>query len=309
VAPTVALLINPTAGKGRGSRFALQAAARLRERGVTVRPVAGRDATEAARLAREVVGTTDDALVACGGDGIVHIGVQAVAGTGRPFGIVPAGTGNDAARALGFPREDPRAAADVVADALLTGEQHHADLARWTPLAPGGGADPCWYTAVAAAGFDSRVNDRANRMTYPRGRRRYDVAMVVELGVFRAIPYVLELDGSRWETEAMLVAVGNAASYGGGMQVTPDARMDDGLLDVLVLGRISKPEFLRVFPRVFSGRHVTHPAVTVRRARTADLAAPGVTVYADGERLGPLPARFEAVPGALRVLSAGLPRR
>jgi diacylglycerol kinase (ATP) len=235
---------------------------------------------------------------------MVHLGIQVVAGTGRPFGIVPAGTGNDAARALGFPREDPRAAADVIADALLSGTHRDADLGRWTPRG-GGTASARWFAAVAAAGFDSRVNDRANRMTYPRGRRRYDVATVVELGVFRPIPYVLVLDGRRWETEAMLVAVGNAASYGGGMRVTPDARLDDGLLDVLVLGRISKPQFLRVFPRVFSGRHVGHPAVTVHQVRTAEIAAPDVTVYADGERLGPLPATFEAVPAALRVLATG----
>lgn len=303
---TVALLVNPTSGRGRGERFGVQAERRLRARGLDVQVLRGRDEAEARRLAQQVVDGSTAPLVVCGGDGMVHLGVQVVGGTAHPLGLIPAGTGNDAARALGLPRTDPVAAADVVADAVLTGATRSVDLARWTPLRPSGEpAGPSrWYAAVAAAGFDSRVNDRANRMTYPRGRRRYDLAMVVELGVFRPIPYHLVLDGETVETDAMLVAVGNASSYGGGMQVTPHARIDDGLLDVLVLRRISKPAFLRVFPRVFSGRHVDHPAVTVRRVKVADLRAPGVTAYADGEVLGPLPARFEAVPGALRVLAA-----
>ncbi len=118
------------------------------------------------------------------------------------------------------------------------------------------------------------------------------------------MPYVLELDGETWETEAMLVAVGNGSSYGGGMRVCPDARMDDGLLDVTVLGPISKPEFLRVFPTVYKGTHVRHPAVTVRRARTVSLTAPGVMAYADGERISVLPVHCECRAGR----AAGLHR-
>ena len=119
------------------------------------------------------------------------------------------------------------------------------------------------------------------------------------------MPYTLELDGESWATEAMLVAVGNGSSYGGGMRVCPDARLDDGLLDVTVLGPISKLEFLRVFPTVYKGTHVDHPAVTVRQARQVSLTSPGVTAYADGERVSVLPVHTEAVPGALRVFAAG----
>ena len=101
------------------------------------------------------------------------------------------------------------------------------------------------------------------------------------------------------------MAVGNGASYGGGMRVCPDAQLDDGLLDVTVLGPISKPEFLRVFPTVYKGTHVHHPAVTVRRARQVVLTSPGVTAYADGERVSVLPVNVEAVPDALRVFATG----
>jgi diacylglycerol kinase (ATP) len=147
------------------------------------------------------------------------------------------------------------------------------------------------------------VNERANRMSWPRGRARYNVAIAAELRTFRPVPFVLELDGQRWETEAMLVAVGNGASYGGGMKVCPGARMDDGLFDVTVLGPVSKLEFVRVFPRVYSGSHVDHPAVTVRRAKAVSLAAVGVTAYADGERVAMLPVTCDVVPGALQVLA------
>jgi diacylglycerol kinase (ATP) len=101
----------------------------------------------------------------------------------------------------------------------------------------------------------------------------------------------------------MLVAVGNGPSYGGGMRVTPDARLDDGLLDVMVVGPISRPEFLRIFPRVYAGTHVRHPAVTIRRARSVTVAASGIVGYGDGERFGPLPMTMTAVPRAVSLLA------
>jgi diacylglycerol kinase (ATP) len=288
----IALLVNPTAGKGRGARLLAPVGDRLRSAGVEVDVIVGRDADEAFDRVRTVVAGDRgiDGVVAVGGDGLVNLAVQVVAGTEVPLGIVPAGTGNDVARALGIPRDDPGAAADLV----LAGTIRAVDLGR---------ADGRWFAGVLGSGFDSMVNERANRMSWPTGRSRYNLAILAELRVFRPIPFVLELDGDRWETEAMLVAVGNGSSYGGGMRVCPDARLDDGLLDVTVLGPISKPEFLRVFPTVYKGTHVHHPAVTVRRARTVVLSSAGVTAYADGERVSALPVRCDTVPAALHVFA------
>jgi diacylglycerol kinase (ATP) len=288
----IALLVNPVSGKGRGARLLAPVGERLRSAGVDVDVIVGRDADEAFDLVRTVVAGDPgvDGVVAVGGDGLVNLAVQVVAGTAVPLGIIPAGSGNDVARALGIPRGDPLAAADLV----LAGTTRAVDLGR---------ADGRWFAGVLGSGFDSMVNERANRMSWPTGRSRYNLAILAELRVFRPVPFVLELDGERWETEAMLVAVGNGSSYGGGMRVCPDARLDDGLLDVTVLGPISKPEFLRVFPSVYKGTHVHHRAVTVRRARTVVLSSPGVTAYADGERVAALPVRCDAVPAALQVFS------
>ena len=286
----IALLVNPTSGKGRGARLLDPVAARLRAGGADVDVVVGRDADEAFDRIRDRVAQGVDGLVAVGGDGLVNLAVQVVAGTEVPLGVVPAGTGNDFARALGVALDDPVAAVDRIA----SGATRAVDLGR---------ANGRWFAGVLGSGFDSMVNERANRMTWPSGRARYNLAIVAELRVFRPVPFTLELDGEPWTTEAMLVAVGNGPSYGGGMRVCPDADLHDGLLDVTVLGPISKPEFLRVFPTVYKGTHVDHRAVTVRRARSVVLAAEGVTAYADGERVSVLPVHCEAVPSALRVFA------
>ncbi|HEX4654703.1 MAG TPA: diacylglycerol kinase [Mycobacteriales bacterium] len=290
----VALLVNPTAGKGRAAGTVARVTERLREGDANVAILVGRDAEDAAALARQAVSDGVDAVVALGGDGMVHLALNVVAGTSTPLGIIPAGTGNDLAATLQLPTNDPLAAADVLVARLNGPGPRPMDAVR---------VGDKWFGCVLGAGFDSRVNDRANRMSWPRGRMRYNLAILAELRVFRPLPFVLELDGERWETEAMLVAVGNAKSYGAGMKVTPDAEVDDGVVDVQVLGPVSKPEFLKTFPKVFKGTHVSHPAVTIRRAKVVSLSSPGVTAYADGEYLADLPIVCETVPGAVQILA------
>lgn len=284
----IAVLVNPTSGKGRGARLMQPVVDLLRDGGLEPELVVGRDADEAFDRLRDRVADGVDGVVAVGGDGLVNIALQVVGGTEVPLGIVPAGSGNDIARSLALAPHDAPAAVRPVVE----GRTRPVDLGR---------ANGRWFGAVLGSGFDSMVNERANRMSWPSGRSRYNLAILAELRTFRPVPYVLELDGERMETEAMLVAVGNGPSYGGGMRVTPHARLDDGLLDVTVLGPISKPEFIRVFPTVYKGTHVSHRAVTVRRARSVSLHAEGVTAYADGERVAVLPVTCDAVPGGLHV--------
>ena len=290
------LIVNPTSGKNTGARIGAQALTLLRAAGADIVDLSAADARGALEKGRAAVADRAvDAVVVTGGDGMVHLGANLCAGTDVPLGVIAAGTGNDIARELGLPVRD---AAKAV-ERILSGGTRRVDVAQHTT--PTG--ETRWFLGVLAAGFDAVVNERANHWRWPKGPLRYNLAILRELPVFRAIPYVLELDGTRIETEAMLVAVGNGPAYGGGMRVTPDAAFDDGLLDVLVLHRISTAQFLRVFPSVFRGAHTSHPAVEVHRARRVRLEALGIVSYADGERFAPLPMTMEVVPGALTVLA------
>jgi diacylglycerol kinase (ATP) len=291
----VALLVNPSAGKGRATKVVASVAARLKQAGANVSILIGQDADDALALAQKAVIDGVDAVVALGGDGMAHLALNAVAGTSTPLGIVPAGTGNDLAASLKLPTKDPVAATAVIADRLMNGTGWPMDAVR---------VGEKWFGCVLGSGFDSRVNDRANRMSWPHGRMRYNLAMVAELRVFNPLPFRITFDDDEpWETEAMLVAVGNAKSYGAGMLICPDADLTDGLIDITVIGPISKPELLKTFPKVFKGTHVTHPAVTMRQAKVVTIEAPGVTAYADGEFLADLPITCECVPGAVQILA------
>ena len=286
----IALLTNPTAGKGRGARARDAVLPRLRDAGFVVRNLAGRDADEALDLAHQCVADEVEALVVVGGDGMVHLAVQALADTGIGLGIIPAGTGNDVARYFDIPRKDALAAADrVIASAPRT-----VDLAR-------SGAK--YFVTVLAAGFDAIVNERANRMTWPKGQMRYNLATLAELRVFEPLPYTIELDGQERRLDAMLVAVGNGPSFGGGLRITEGAVLDDGMLDVVIIKPMSKTGLVRTYPKLFKGTHVTHPQYEHHLARSVTVAAPGIVSYADGERFGELPLTIECAPGALTVLA------
>lgn len=285
----IALLANPAAGRGKSHLVADQVVARLGARGADVQMLQARDAQDALDLARKAVADGVDTLATLGGDGMIHLAVQAVAQSGTALGVIPMGTGNDFARSLGLP-QDPLAAADRVAD----GVRRTIDVAR-------GGER--YFATVMAAGFDAAVNEHANAMRRIHGDLRYTVAAIAVLGRWKALPYTFEVDGEERRIEAMLVCIANTDSYGGGLRVPWGALPDDGLLDVIVIRPVSKLEFLRVLPSTRSGKHVTHPAFERIRARRVTVAAPGITAYADGEPFGPLPLTVECVPGGLTVLT------
>jgi diacylglycerol kinase (ATP) len=305
VAREIVVLVNPTAGRGRGARLADPVTDRLREAGLNARWEAGRDAAEAVDLARRAAARGVDALVIIGGDGMIHLALDAVAETQTPLAVIPAGTGNDLARALGVPLRDPLAAADLV----VAGYTRAQDLGRVVAAEPEpGGAGvqhhpPGWFSTVLCAGFDSRVAERVTRMPWPRGRLRYDLAAAIEIGTFRPQSFTLELDGEQEQVDAILVAAGVTSSYGGGLRICEGADPADGLLDIAVVGALPRHELVRVFPKVGKGTHLTHPAVTMYRAKTVRLDSAALVSYADGERMGQLPVTAECVPNALQVFA------
>ena len=291
----VAVLVGRAAGRGRARAVSGAVLDALRRGGLTPRVLPATTRAAAERAAASAVAAGTAAVVAVGGDGAAHAALQAVAGTGTPLAVVPAGTGNDLALALGVP-PDPVTAAGAAAADLRAGAGRTVDAGR---------AGGRWWATVLCCGFDSAVTERADRLRWPRGPRRYDVAILAELARMRPREVVLTLDGRARTLAVTLVAVGNTAWYGGGMRICPAADPADGLLDVTVVGAVSRRELVRARPRLTDGTHVGHPAVTVHRAARVELAGAALTAYADGEPVAALPVRAEAVPGALRVVGSG----
>jgi len=310
----VALLTNPAAGKGRASDIADVAKQRLNQLGVDVVGIQGPNAATSRRLAEAVIADDRiDALVVAGGDGLISIALQAQAGTGKPLGIVPAGTGNDHAREYSIPT-DPAAAAEVIARGRWTTTDlgrvrtyaPDSDITGAEVTGPDGPAEPAaehWFGTIACAGFDSLVSDRTNRMRWPTGKARYNLAIAAEVINFRALETTLVLDagtpGQRCLHErAVLCAVGNTRTYGGGMKICPQADPRDGVLDVTVMGGIGRVRAAEKFHRIMRGTLAPDGAISMHRSPAIRIAMAGINAYADGDPVGPLPAEIEAVPGA-----------
>jgi diacylglycerol kinase (ATP) len=281
------VVINPVSGSGRGAILGTETAGFFSEKRLPYQIIT---ATSADKLRVNLADFLDSnagsiaGVIAVGGDGLVHLVLQMVVHRNIPFSAIPAGTGNDFVRALGWDLEETK----TQLNAVVSKPPSAIDL---------GLVDSEWFGAVLSTGFDSVVNEKANSLKWPKGPMKYNVAIAMELPKFKPLKYMIELDNQIIETEAMLIAVGNGSSYGGGMKVCPDAVMNDGLFDVMVLRPVSKLEFIKVFPTVFSGKHIEHRQVDIYRTTRVSLHAPAIA-YADGERIGGLPVRAECIAGA-----------
>jgi diacylglycerol kinase (ATP) len=300
----VAIVANPVSGRGKGRKLIPEIGAMLTSLGVDHRVLESADAPDAVRLAREASEGGAQIVAALGGDGQVGVVANGILEAERraALAVIPAGSGNDFARALGLDRKDPLGAARL----LEAPELRPIDAVRLeTPQRR------CFFVNIGSAGFDSEVNAYANKLRLVKGTASYVVGVMVMLRRFTPGQFRVTVDGSEQQVAGMLVAVGNAVSYGGGMKVTPSALLDDGLLDICVLGAVSKFEFLKTFPKVFRGSHVDHPAVQMLRGRRVEVSAEReMQVFADGDHVGTLPATFELLPGALRaVVPPGGPGR
>ena len=289
--PSVGLVVNPSSGRGKGRTFGVRATERLRSLGCDVEAFESRSAPHLAELGAEAA-ERHEVVAALGGDGTIALVAQGVIGTSAALAIVPAGTGNDLAANLGYKRKDAMAACAVIA----AGRRRRIDVGRIEGHR--------MFLCVAGGGFDSETNREANAIKYLRGPAVYVAAVIRTLRRFSPAAFTVTLDGVQKRFRGFFVAVGNAASYGGGMKITPDARLDDGVFDVCLVGEMSKPALLGQLPRLFTGGHVRHPAVEVLRAATVTIEADRTfSLYADGEEIGPLPATLTIDPSALEVVA------
>lgn len=288
----VCLIVNPAAGGGRAGRSFEPVLAALEKHRLTVRVECTRDLDHARRLARAAA-QAGETVVCLSGDGMVGAVADVLRETpGSLLGVLPGGRGNDLARVLGIPSDPVQACATIAG-----GVPHLLDLGEVNGRA---------FVGIASVGFDSEANRIANRAPAWLGNLVYAYGALRALLAWKPARFEIELDppGERHAFVGYTVGACNSKAYGGGMRAAPDALLDDGLLDVVVLERVSKLRFLtRILPRVFSGRHVQEPSVKVFRAREVAVSAGRpFAMYADGDPIAELPARIRALPGAVRVL-------
>jgi YegS/Rv2252/BmrU family lipid kinase len=285
----LSLIVNPSAGGGRAGRALDGVRAVLSARGLEHHVERTRSLEHARELALEAAGAGETA-VAFGGDGLVGAVAGALRNSDGLLGVLPGGRGNDFARVLGIPLE-PRAACAVLAG----GAVRELDL---------GEVSGSTFIGIASCGFDSEANRIANQTRLVRGNLVYLYGALRALASWHQANFTVTLDtGEVHALSGYTVAVANSKAYGGGMMMAPDASLQDGLLDVVLVGHARKSRFLRLLPTVFKGAHVNEPHVQVLRARKVEVAADRIfTMYADGDPIAQLPVTVRALPAAVRVI-------
>jgi len=286
---TAVLIVNPAAGGGRAGRALADVQERLRRLGIENRAEPTRDLEHARALAAAAAAAGQTA-VAFGGDGLVGAVAGELRHRGGLLGVLPGGRGNDFARALGIPQE-PLSACEI----LATGVERALDL---------GEVGSRTFIGIATCGFDSVANRIANETRIVRGPLVYSYGALRALITWRSATFTVQPeDGEPRTVTGYTVAAANSNAYGGGMLMAPDASLQDGMLDVVIVADIPKLRFLRLLPTVFSGQHVHQPSVEVLRCASVRIAASRpFQMYADGDPIAELPVTVRALPGAVRAI-------
>lgn len=281
---------NSSAGKGKGRILAHDFINLLSDNGLENKLIDCDTFDETSiLLEKEIQSNRYNYLIAVGGDGLVNLCLQMVAEKQICLGVIPAGTGNDFARATGFNGKSVSEIFSIISKS----KPIKIDLGK--AVSAGGSK---WFVQVLSTGFDAIVNSLANRMVWPRGKSKYTIATILILSRFKSIPYKFEIDGKAIEQNAMLLVVANGESYGGGMRICPGASNSDGIFDILIVRPVTKIVLLTIFPKVFKGNHIPHPKIDVYKGKHVKISGPTVS-YADGEFVSQLPIEVTNVPNAL----------
>lgn len=284
------VIVNPAAKKGKSLSRLPDVETRLKQLKLDYKIEISKNPEDPPRIARQGLEDGFQLIVAGGGDGTCRLVAKALIGTEGVLGILPLGRGNDYGMGLGIPH-NPLEACDV----LKNGIPREVDLGKTQ--------EGEYFLNVAGAGFDAEVNSLATKLRWLKGGFVYTVSVFITLMRFQARYFKLEFDGRSWEGKAMMVGIANAPYYGGGMLLCPSAKVDDGQFTVCLVKEISKIEFIKTFPKVFKGTHISHPAVEIFNASRIKVSGEkGLESIADGDYLSPLPLDLQTVPKALKVM-------
>lgn len=286
------LVVNSKAGKGRASKLANQFEELLNSNNLPYEIIKESSYEETVTKYRlSIASGKFNKVIAIGGDGLVNLCLQEIAERNIGLAVVPAGTGNDFARAVGSHKKN----VDTIFNFIASQDPTTIDLGLVT-----GDFGRRWYVQVLSTGFDALVNNLANRITWPRGQIKYTLATILTLARFNPISYELIIDDKTVKQNLMLLSVANGETYGGGMRICPDASNSDGIFDILLVHPVSKIVLLTIFPKVFAGKHVPHPKIEIIRAKNIKLSA-NASAFADGEFVSKLPIEIANVQNALKT--------
>lgn len=293
----IGVVVNPKANRGRGQQSGVQVFEELAKRGIAAINLSGPDAKTALERGQLAISEQElSGVIAVGGDGTAQLGVNLCVPNQLPLGLIPAGSGNDQARELGIPRNS-------VSEAVEHLVNHLSNPRRVDAMRVKTKTREFWSLGSISAGFDALCAQRANGLRWPKGPNSYVAAMLLELPRFEPIEYHLDVEGEKRTLKAMLCGVANVKNFGGGMKISPGSDITDGELEVFILHEVSRPKLLRIFPTVYSGRHVDYPEVEIFKAKSVSISNDGFPMTCDGELIGPAPFSVEVHPGALQVFA------
>ena len=280
------LLINPSAGRGKAQKLNNAIVREVRSHCGDVEVLSAASVEETKLLLKKTVETGSERLIVAGGDGIVHFAIQAVAGSSTVLGVIPIGSGNDFARALGLPSQIE------AASKIALSKPSKIDLLK---------VGDRWVASVLTFGFSADVNTRANHMKRPKGPSRYTFATLFCLPKLQSRHLDLQVDGSHFHFDLTLGTVANTSDFGGGMKIAPDADPCDGISNLTLVTSLGKMELLWFFRRVFDGSHLKHPKVQTLEGKNIVIVSEGFDIWGDGELIGVSPMEIELVPEALHI--------
>lgn len=286
------LVINSHAGKGKAVEHASEFAELLVKEGIKFEIINEITFDKTVEQLRSKLESNEfTRVIAAGGDGLVNLCLQYVANTGVSLGVLPSGTGNDFARSTGVYNLD----IEQIFNLYVKTSPTQIDLGR----VKGSNAEK-WFVQVLSTGFDAEVNALANLMKWPRGKSRYTIATIRAIANFKPLVYKINIDGVIYDQQAMLLAIANGETYGGGMKICPGASNSDGAFDILLVKPVSRFVLLTIFPKVFSGKHITHSKILNFKGKNIIISAPTVS-FADGEFVSDLPIEISNISNSLNT--------